>query len=84
MFLLPWTDLMTTFCATKTGLWVNRKYIVFYTGSIPTLQQFHSKESGERQECPLLGHCKVLGWPCALYVMCMCLIKKQQIELSTV
>ena len=48
----------------------------------PTLQQF--LKVGERQECPLLGHCEVPGWPYTLYVVCLASSKKQQIELSTV
>ena len=42
--------------------------VVFVQGPF---QHCHSKESrggGGRQECPLLGHCKVPGWPNLAYV----------------
>ena len=58
--------------------------VVFIQGPFQHCNNSIPKKVGERQECPLFGHCKVPGWPYALYVVCMCLIKKQQIDLSTV
>ena len=60
MFLLPWTDLLSTLC--NQNWFVGEQEVVFVQGPF---QHCHSKESrgGGRQECPLLGHCKVPGWP---------------------
>ena len=74
--------------------------VVFYTGSIPSLQEFQRKlGKGKNVLCLDIvkyqvglasypGHMwpgyEATGWPYALYVVCIYLIKKQQVDMSTV